>query len=301
MANIGILGSGNVGANTAFFLAEKAVGDVLVADVQEGLSTGKALDMMEAAPVRGYKTQISGTDSTDEVLGCNIVIVTAGNVRQPGMKREELLGQNREIVTDIAQRARGSSSKFIVVTEPVDLLTSVFAQESGLPREQVLGLGGILDATRLRYLISAELGIAMENIAATVVGRHADDMIPLREYSTVSGIPITRLLSKTRIDSLFEQTRSAGDLIVEMAQRANAYYGPSAAACDVAEAIHWNLRRVMPVSMMLQGEFGVEGVAMSLPAIVGEQGIERVLEPKLTEAERSAFTESAKALQGILA
>ncbi|NBC29535.1 MAG: malate dehydrogenase [Spirochaetes bacterium] len=300
MANIGIIGSGNVGANTAFFIAEKVVGDVLLHDIQEGLSKGKALDMMEAAPIRGYRTEIHGTDTLDEVMKSPIVIVAAGAVRQPGMKREDLFDQNKSMIADLAKQAQGSSSVFLVATEPVDLLTTVFVRESKLPRKQVLGLGAVLDSTRMRYLIATELGVAMDNVSATVVGRHSDAMIPLPDYTTVSGVPVTKLLTPERLGEIFEKTRRAGDLIVEMAQRANSYYAPSAAACDVAEAVHRNTRRIIPLSVMLEGEYGIDGVAMNLPVVVGRNGAERVLLPNLSANEESQFKQSADDLKNVL-
>jgi malate dehydrogenase len=300
MANIGIIGSGNVGANTAFFIAEKVVGDVLLHDIQEGLSKGKALDMMEAAPVRGYRTEIQGTDSLEEVLQSPIIIVAAGAVRKPGMKREDLFDQNRELIAELARSMKGTSSVVLLATEPVDLLTTVFVKESGLPRTQVLGLGGILDATRLRYLIAEELGVAMDNVSTTVVGRHSDAMIALADYCTVSGVPVNKLLTPERLGEIFEKTRRAGDLIVEMAQRANSYYAPSAAACDVAEAVHRNTRRVMSLSMVLDGEYEVDGVAMNVPVVVGRNGAERVLLPKLSASEESQIKQSAEDLKAIL-
>ncbi len=300
MANIGIIGSGNVGANTAFFIAEKVVGDVLLHDIQEGLSKGKALDMMEAAPVRGYRTQISGTDSMDEVLQCPIIIVAAGAVRKPGMKREDLFDRNRGTVAEIARELKGSSSVVLLATEPVDLLTTVFANESGLPRKQVLGLGGLLDATRMRYLIAEELGVTMDNVSATVIGRHSDAMIPLPDYTTVSGVPVGKLLTSERLGEIFEKTRRAGDVIIEMAQRANSYYAPSAAACDVAEAVHRNTRRIMSLSIMLEGEYDVEGVAMNLPVVVGRNGAEQVLLPTLSASEEAQFKQSADDLKEVL-
>ncbi|TVR33448.1 MAG: malate dehydrogenase [Spirochaetaceae bacterium] len=300
MANIGIIGSGNVGANCAFFLAEKGVGDVVLYDIQQGMSTGKALDMMEAAPVRGYSTRISGTDDIEDVLRADVLIVTAGAVRQPGMKREDLFEANRTPLSDIAARLAGTDHKVIVVTEPVDLMTALLARQSGLPRERVMGLGGMLDSTRLRYLIAHELGVAMEDITATVVGRHSSSMVPLANYCTVAGVPITRLLPADRIEALFEATRNAGDLIVDMAQRASAYYGPSAAACDLAEAIVRNSGRICPVSIVLKGEYGLHDVAMSLPAIIGRNGVEQVLEPELDPEQKSRFVTAAHELQQIL-
>jgi malate dehydrogenase len=300
MAHIGIVGSGNVGANAAFFIAEKGVADVQLYDIQEGMSTGKALDMMEAAPIRGYRTKLSGTDRLDVLLQSEIIVITAGTVRQPGQKREDLFGSNRSIIEELAEALKGTSAKIIMVTEPVDLLTALFIKKSGIKRRQVMGLGGLLDSTRLRYLIAHELKLTFENVNAMVVGRHASEMIPLPEYCSVSGIPITRLLPEETITRLFDETRRAGDLIVTMAQRASAYYGPSAAAADLAEAIHLDTGRVLSVSVMLQGEYGIKGVAMSLPAVIGRNGIEQVLQPTLSVDQKSQFERSAKELETIL-
>ena len=300
MATIGIIGSGNVGANTAFFLAEKAVADVILQDVQEGLSTGKALDMMEAAPIRGYQTSISGTDSIDDILTTDIIMVTAGSVRKPGMKREDLFEANRTVIVDIAKSLSGFKGNVIVVTEPVDFLTTLFAKESGLDETRVLGLGGFLDSTRLQYLIAMELGVAMENVNALVIGRHADAMIPLPAYCSVSGIPVAKLVESERLDEILDKTREAGSLIVSMAERANAYYGPSAVASDLAEAMVRDSHRILSVSLMFSGQYGIEGVAMSLPAVIGRSGIERVLEPVLSDEQRGVLVDSAEAIRTVL-
>jgi malate dehydrogenase len=300
MANIGIIGSGNVGANTAFFIAERNVAHVVLYDIQEGLSTGKALDMMEAAPVRGYDVRIQGTDRLEHVLANDIVIITAGSVRKPGMKREDLYGENAELITELAKSMAGSAAKIIMVSEPVDLLTALFVKESGMDRRQVMGLGGVLDSTRLRYLISQELGVTTENVQATVIGRHSDAMIPLRRYCTVSGVPIGQLIASDRIEELFEETRNAGNLIVDMAQRASSYYGPSAAATDLAQAVNMNTGRIMSVSMMLTGESGIDGVAMSLPAVLGRNGIEQVMLPQLSDEEKQKLTRSAEDLKSMM-
>jgi malate dehydrogenase len=300
MAHIGIVGSGNVGANAAFFIAEKGVADVQLYDVQEGMSTGKALDMMEAAPIRGYKTKITGTDRLDILLQSDIILITAGKVREPGMKREDLYEANKPVVEELAVALSGSSAKIIMVTEPVDLLTALFVKQSGMKRRQVMGLGGMLDSTRLRYLLAHELGVSFENVSALVVGRHSSEMIPLPEYCSVSGVPATKLLSPEVLEKLFVSTRKAGDVIVDMAQRASAYYGPSAAAADLAEAIYRDTGRVISVSMLLQGEFGVDGVAMSLPAVIGKNGIEQVMEPTLSSEQTSQFQTSGKEMAAIL-
>ncbi len=291
---IGIIGSGNVGANTAFFLAEKGVDHVLLYDIQDGLAQGKALDMMEAAPIRGYRTTISGTNNSDDILNCDIIIITAGAVRQPGMKRDALLSENKKIIEAYAENIKNPDTKVIIVSEPVDLLTTVFAQKSNLPPEQVIGLGGVLDATRLRYLIADELSVAMENVAAQVIGRHTDDMILLKEYCCVSGISLDNFMDEDKIKALFEQTRNAGALIVELAGRASAYYGPSAVAVELAEAICRDTGRLMSVSSLLSGQLGVEQAALSLPCVIGKTGISKVIEPKLSDTQIKQFKSSAQ-------
>ncbi|MEH0019322.1 MAG: malate dehydrogenase [Desulfobacter sp.] len=293
---IGIIGSGNVGANTAFFLAEKGVDHVTLYDVQEGMAKGKALDMMEAAPIRGYRTTINGTDDPGEVLDADIVILTAGAVRQPGMKRDALFEKNRNIIESYAGKITNPDTKVIIVSEPMDVLTTVFAEKSTLPPRQIFGLGGLLDATRLRFLIARELKVSMENVAAQVVGRHTDDMILLRDYCCVSGMSIENFLSPEKVRELFEETRKAGALIVEMAGRASAYYGPSAVAAELAEAIVMDTGRVLSVSHVLDGQFGIENVALSLPAVIGRTGIRKVVTPSLTPDEIDILKRSAQSI-----
>ncbi len=291
---IGIIGSGNVGANTAFFLAEKGVDHVVIYDIQEGLARGKALDMMEAAPIRGYRTEIHGTDNVDDILDSDIIIITAGAVRKPGEKRDKLFLKNRKIIQEYARKIVNPDAKVIIVSEPVDLLTTLFVQESTLSANRVMGLGGVLDATRLRYLIADELGVSMENVAAQAIGRHTDDMILLKNYCCVSGISLEKFIPEEKINELFEQTRKAGALIVDLAGRASAYYGPSAVTAELAEAICRDTGRLMSVSHVLSGQFGITGAALSLPGMIGKNGIEKVIEPGLTQEQINILTASAK-------
>lgn len=291
---IGIVGSGNVGANTAFFLAEKGVDHVLLYDIQDGVAQGKALDMMEAAPIRGYRTTITGSSNPDDILNCDIVIITAGAVRTPGMKRDPLFQANKKIIQDYAGKISNPDAKIIIVTEPVDLMATLFTEISNLPSNQIMGLGCVLDATRLRYLIANELSVAMENVAAQIIGRHTDDMIMLEDYCCVSGISLDNFMSKKTIEQLFEQARNAGHLIVDLAGRASAYYGPSAVAVELAEAICRDTGRLMSVSSVLSGQYGIDGVALSLPCFIGKNGITKVVEPKLTEAQIDTLTQSAQ-------
>ncbi|MCG8641449.1 MAG: malate dehydrogenase [Desulfobacterales bacterium] len=291
---IGIIGSGNVGANTAFFLAEKGVDHVLLYDVQDGMAKGKALDMMEAAPIRGYRTTIKGTDQPGDILNCDIIIITAGAVRKPGMKRDALFLENKKIIEEYAEKITNPAAKVLIVSEPVDLLTTLFASKSALPSNQIMGLGGVLDATRLRYLIAKELSVSMENVAAQVVGRHTDDMILLKDYCCVSGISLDNFMDQKKIDELFEQTKQAGALIVDLAGRASAYYGPSAVAVELAEAICRDTGRVLSVSHMLTGQFGISDAALSLPSVITKTGISEVIEPQLNQEEIDGLKSSAQ-------
>ena len=301
MAKIGIIGSGNVGANTAFFLAEKHVADVLLYDIKEGLSTGKALDMMEAAPVRGYITEICGTDSFDDLLTTDLLFITAGMVRKSGIKREALVSDNLGIVKDTAAALKDYGGIVVVVTDPVDTLTTVFVQESGLSPKKVLGLGGFLDATRLRHLIARELTVSTESVDAVIIGRHAESMIPLPAYCRVSGVPVGDLIEKEKLTEIYNEARRSGDLIVDLAQRSGAYYGPSAAAADLGETILRDTRRIIAVSQVLAGQYGISDVAMSLPSIIGKNGIEATLEPVLTDDQRAILLESAEIIRSSVA
>jgi malate dehydrogenase len=301
VSQVSILGSGNVGANTAFFIAETGIEDVLLYDIQDGLAMGKALDMMEAAPIRKYRNRLRGATGLEEIAGSETVVLAAGRVRKPGMKREDLLVESRRLVAELApQVARLAPEAVVVVaTEPVDPITHEFVRHSGFPRARVLGVGGCLDATRLRFGIARELGVSMENVSAMVIGRHSDSMLVLPRYCSVSGVPLTQLLPAERIQALARETAGAGDLIVQMAQRSSAYYAPSAAAADLANAVHMDLGRVLCVSLLLEGEYGLRGVALSLPAVIGRGGARRVLTPKLTEEERAALERSARELAGL--
>ena len=297
MAKIGILGSGNVGANIAFFLAERNVADVMLFDIQEGLSKGKALDMMEAASIRNYQINIDGTDSMADALDSDICIITAGSLRAPGTKREDLFGDNKKIVTEFAESMRSYGGVVIVVTEPVDYLPTLFLRVSNIDPARVVGLGGFLDSTRLRYLISKELGVAAESVTALVVGQHSDSMVPLIDYCKVSGIPVDTLLEKSKVESIFEETIKSGETIVGLAQRASSFYGPSAVASDLCEAIVMDSNRIVSLSVRFSGQYGIDGIALSLPVIVGKKGVVRILEPKLSDVDLAKLKESAETIR----
>jgi malate dehydrogenase len=303
VSQVSIIGSGNVGANTAFFVAETGVEDVLLYDLQEGLATGKALDLMEAAPIRKYRNRLRGAAGLEEIAGSQIVVLAAGRVRRPGMKREDLFAENRTLVGELAPRiaALAPEAVVIVATEPVDPITGEFVRKSGFPRERVLGVGGCLDATRLRYAVARELGVSMEDVSALVIGRHSGSMLALPRYCSISGVPLTQLLPPQRIEALIAETAGAGDLIVQMAQRSSAFYAPSAAVAEIVNAVHMDLRRVLCVCLELRGEYGLQGAALSLPAVVGRGGVQRVLTPRLTGEELAVLRRSAAEVAALAA
>jgi len=302
MARVSIIGSGNVGANAAFFIVEKGVTDVLLVDVQQGLSRGKALDIMEASPIRRYRNALAGSDSLSDIAGSQMVVLAAGSIRSPGMRREDLFGVNASLVKTLAPEiARlAPDSVVVVATEPVDSLTALFVKASGMPRTRVLGLGGILDSMRLRALIARELDVSAEIVSAMVIGRHSDDMICLPRYCSVSGVPLPLLMAPERIAALVQETRHAGDLVVELAKRSSAYYAPSAAIAELADSIHMNLNRTFSVSLVLEGEYGVKDAALSVPAVIGEKGAARILTPELTREEKDAFQQSARLIASVV-
>jgi len=302
METVGIIGSGNAGANAAFFIAEKGIANVLLHDIKEGLSIGKALDLMEAAPVRTYRTQIQGTDSLDQVLSCNIVVISAGMVRKPDMKREELFDDNASVIQEIAEALKGRKDgvKVIIVSEPVDLLTTIFTLQSGLPRETVMGIGSLLDSTRLRYAVARDLDVAAEDVSAIVVGRHNEEMIGLPHYCSVSGVPVLNLMLPEQFGAIMDETRKAGDFIAGMAGRSTAYYAPSAAVAELVDALVRDTKRLLPVSLLLNGEFDVENVAMSIPVVVGSEGVQNIHLPKLEKKELERFRKSAGKMKDFL-
>jgi malate dehydrogenase len=303
MEKVSIIGSGNVGSNTAFFIAEKGATDVYLYDIQEGLSKGKSLDMMEAAPIRKYRNRITGIDDISRIENSESVIIAAGNSCNLGMKTENLLAGNWETVRVIVEQIMSHSpdSIIIVATEPVDLLVGMIARTFKPPRNKLLGLGGIIDSTRMKSAISRELSISPENVTAMVIGRHAEDMIVLPEYTRVSGIPLNQLMPQETIEKLEDEVRKAGSLMAELAECPGTYYTPSAASAEVVDSIHMDLKRIMPASIKLEGEYGISGAALSLPCVIGKNGVERVLTPPLSESRRNALKKSAAAVMDIIA
>jgi malate dehydrogenase len=296
MKKVSIIGSGNVGVNSAFFIAEMGAAHVILLDIQKGISIGKSLDLMEAAPIRRYRTKIEGAEDIGALAGSSVVVIAAGRIRTPGHDRGEHFQENsavvRELAGSIAQLAPGGT--VIVATEPVDALVKVFLEESGFDRMRVLGIGGILDCTRMAHFVADELDISPRDVTALVIGSHTRSMVPVPEYTRVNGIPIAMLMSPDKVEKIVEDTRLAGSVIIDLAKRSNAYYAPSAAIAEVVEAVCMDTGKVLSLSVMLEGEYGASGVALSVPCRVGAGGVEEILEVELDGKVRGDFLDSAE-------
>jgi malate dehydrogenase len=294
-----IVGAGHVGATLAQRIAETQLADVVVVDVVEGVPQGKGLDLLEAGPLLGYDSKVIGTNGYDETAGSDIIVITAGLARKPGMSRDDLLAANGDIVKKVAQDTGRLSPKaiMIVVTNPMDVMAYVAMKASGFPRARVIGMGGVLDSARFRSFIAAELGVSVENTHAFVLGGHGDSMVPLPRYSTVAGIPITELMSVDQINRLVERTRNGGAEIVALLKTGSAYYAPSAATLEMVEAVLLDKKKILPCSAYLEGEYGVKGAFAGVPVKLGAQGVEQVVEIKLSADEKAAFMKSVDAVR----
>ncbi len=294
-----VVGAGHVGATLAQRIAEAGLADVVLVDVVEGVPQGKGLDLLEAGPVLGYDSHVTGTNSYDETGGSDIIVITAGLARKPGMSRDDLLAANGKIVKDVAAETgrRSPQAVMIVVTNPMDVMAYVAMKASGFPRERVVGMGGVLDSARFRTFIAGELGVSVENAHAFVLGGHGDAMVPLPRYSTVAGIPITELLSEESIAKLVERTRNGGAEIVSLLKTGSAYYAPSAATFEMVEAILLDKKKILPCSAFLEGEYGVKSTFVGVPVKLGSKGIEQVVEISLTTDEKASFLKSAEAVR----
>ncbi len=296
---ITVVGAGNVGATTAQKVLEMGLGDVVLVDVVEGVPQGKGLDLTESAPVVGLNCKIVGTNGYAETAGSDLVIITAGLARKPGMSRDDLLAANVKIVAEVTKQIAPLSpdSVIIVVTNPMDVMAYVAAQVSGFPKGRVIGMGGVLDSARFRAFIAMELGVSVENTHAFVLGGHGDAMVPLPRYSTVSGIPITELLPNEKIDALVERTRNGGAEIVSLLKTGSAYYAPAASAAQMAEAILRDQKKILPCSVYLTGQYGHSGMYAGVPVKLGASGAEQIIEIKLTPDEQAGFDKSAEAVK----
>lgn len=299
---VSVIGAGNVGATTAQRIAEAGLADVVLVDIVEGLPQGKGLDLAEAAPVVGHDARIVGTNDYAETAGSDIVVVTSGIARKPGMSRDELLATNAGIVRSVVEQAVAVSPEaiLVVVTNPLDAMCHVAMRASGFPRQRVIGMAGVLDSARFRTFIAMELGVSVEDTHAFVLGGHGDTMVPLPRYSTVAGVPITELLPPERIAALVERTANGGAEIVSLLKTGSAFYAPAAATFEMVEAILLDRKRVLPCAVYLQGEFGIHDLFVGVPCVLGAGGMERVFEIELNAEERAAFERSAAAVRELV-
>jgi malate dehydrogenase len=296
---ITIVGAGNVGATAAHWAAEKELGDIVLVDIIEGMPQGKALDLMESRPVEGFDVTISGTNTYEDTAGSDIVIITSGLPRKPGMTREDLLQKNKEIVTSVTKSvvAQSPDSIIIIVSNPLDTMTYLAKEVSGFPKNRVMGMAGILDTARFRVFIAMELNVSVEDIQALVLGGHGDSMIPLPRYSSVGGIPLPQLLSEEKIDKLVARTRKAGGEIVALLKTGSAFYSPSASAIQMAEAIIKDKKRILPCCAYLEGEYGLNDLYFGVPVKLGREGVEEVMEVELTSEEKELVQKSGAAVK----
>jgi malate dehydrogenase len=297
-----VVGAGNVGATTAQRIAEAGLADVVLIDIVEGLPQGKGLDLAEAAPVVGHDARVTGANDYAETAGSDIIVVTSGLARQPGMSRDDLLMKNAGIVRSVVEQSapRSPDAILIVVTNPLDAMCHVAMQASGFPRERVIGMAGVLDSARFRTFIAWELGVSVEDTHAFVLGGHGDTMVPLPRYSTVAGIPITELLSPERVEALVDRTRNGGAEVVALLKTGSAYYAPAASTFEMVDSILRDRKRVLPCAAYLQGEYRTEGLFVGVPVVLGAGGMERIIEITLSPDEQSAFDASAGAVRELV-
>jgi malate dehydrogenase len=296
------VGAGHVGATTVQRIAEAELADVVMVDIAADLATGKALDMMESAPVLGFNARITGGGDYDPTAGSDVCVVTAGLARKPGMSRDDLLKKNTEITRGVVEElvSRSPDTILIVVTNPLDAMCEVARRVSGFPRERVMGMAGVLDAARMRWFIADELRVSVQDVDAFVLGGHGDTMVPLPRFATVNGIPLPNLLSADRIEAINERTRKGGAEIVNYYKDGSAYYAPSAAVVDMVAAILRDKRKILPCAAYLQGEYGIEGLFVGVPVKLGRRGVEEVVELELSAAERAELDRSVEAVRGLV-
>ena len=299
---ISVIGAGNVGASVAQYAVEKELGDVVLVDVVEGIPQGKALDLAQAGPVHGYDSSLTGSNGYDDTANSDIVVITAGLARKPGMTRDDLLFKNAEIVGSVVEQVvqRSRNAILILVTNPLDAMVQLAWKRSGFPAERVIGMAGVLDSARFRTFIARELEVSVENVTAFVLGGHGDTMVPLPRYSTVAGIPITDLLPKEKIDALVQRTANGGAEIVALLKAGSAYYAPAASAVEMVEAILKDKKKILPCAAYLDGQYGVKGLYVGVPVKLGRAGVEQVIEITLTPEEQAAFNKSAGAVRELV-
>ncbi len=299
---VSIIGAGNVGATLAQLIAQSGLADIVLYDIMEGLPQGKALDILEATPLWGVSLQILGTNSLDPLKGSDIVVITAGAARKPGMSRDDLLEINASVIKNVSENLRElcPNAIIIVVTNPMDVMAQYCWESACFPAGKVMGMGGVLDSARFRTFVSLELGVSPEDVEALVLGGHGDQMVPMPRFTTVRGIPITELLDQERIASLIERTRSGGAEIVSLLKTGSAYYAPAASTFQMVKAIVLDEKRVLPAATYLDGQYGVEGYFVGVPVVLGGEGVERIIELELTDTEREFFSVSVNAVKTLV-
>lgn len=299
---ITVVGSGHVGATTAHLILTKELGDVVLIDIVEGVPQGKALDLFESSPIGGEDARMIGTNDYKDTQGSDVVVITAGVARKPGMSRDDLLNTNAKIVKSVTEQVvkYSPNSILIVVSNPLDAMAYVAKKVSGFPKERVVGMAGVLDTARFRSFIAEALDVSVKDISTFVLGGHGDDMVPFPRFTSVGGIPLAELLSKDKIDSLVDRARKGGAEIVALLKTGSAYYAPGASVCQMVEAILKDQRRILPCAAYLEGEYGAKGIFLGVPVKLGAKGVEQVIELKLNTDEKQALQKSIASVQGLV-
>jgi len=299
---IALIGAGMIGGTLAHLAAKKELGDIVLFDIAEGMPQGKALDLAQCGPIEGFDANIKGTNDYADIAGADVVIVTAGVPRKPGMSRDDLLNTNAGIVGSVTEQIARTSPNaiIIVVSNPLDAMTQVAFKRSGFPKNRVIGMAGVLDSARMRCFLAEALNVSVENVTAFVLGGHGDTMVPLPRYSTCAGIPVTELLPKEQLEAIVKRTASGGAEIVNLLKTGSAYYAPSAAAVEMVEAIIKDKKKILPCAVYLEGEYGINGLFVGVPVKLGANGIEEIIQINLTTEERAALHKSAAAVQELV-
>ena len=299
---VSIVGAGNVGATTAHWISSKELADVVLVDIVDGVPQGKGLDLLEAMPIEKRDSHVRGTNDYNDTANSDIVVITAGIPRKPGMSRDDLLNTNYKIMQDVVGKVVAASPEciLIVVSNPLDAMAQAAYKISKFSRNRVIGMAGVLDSARFRTFIAEELQVSVENVTAFVLGGHGDTMVPLARYSTVAGIPITELMDKATLDRLIQRTRDGGAEIVKYLKTGSAYYAPSAAATEMVEAILKDKKKILPCAAYLEGEYGIKGLFVGVPCKLGSKGLEKIIEIKLTDEEAAALRKSADAVKELV-
>ena len=299
---ITVVGAGNVGATTAQRISERDYADVVLVDIVDGLPQGKALDLNQAGPVVGYEPNITGTNTYEETSGSDVVVITSGLPRKPGMSRDDLLAANKDIVASVTKEVaqRSPDAIIIPVTNPLDAMCHVTLEVSGFPRQRVVGMAGILDSARCRTFLAWELGVSVRDVTGFVLGGHGDTMVPVVSYTNVAGVPVSQKIDKTRLDEIVQRTRDGGAEVVKLLKAGSAYYAPAAAVAEMVDSIVFDQKRVLPCAAYCDGEFGIDGLFVGVPVKLGREGVEEIVEIELQDEEREALKKSAGAVRELV-